>query len=72
MDAHRVAGDLGDVLICERDLVTAVTGTDEVLELFLGLEADLVEDFLHRDASGLFRVDLGFDGGVGNDLAVLI
>ena len=57
MDTHGVAGDLGDVLICERDLVPAVTGSDQVLEIFGALQADLVEDFLHGELCGLDRVD---------------
>ena len=72
MDAHGVAGNLGNVLVGERDLVTAVTGTDEVRKVALGIQSGLAEDFLHGDPSGLFRVDLGFDGRAADDLAGLI
>ena len=73
MDAHGVAGDFGNILIREGNLVAAVAGTDEVLEILAGRKlGNLVNDFLHRRDGALLGVDLALDCGVGNHLAVLI
>ena len=67
-----MAGDLGDVLIREGDLVAAVAGTDEVAELLGILQTCLLADFRHCGNSTLLGVDLAADGGIGNDLAGLV
>ena len=71
--AHGVAGDLADVLVREGDLVAAVAGADEVGEVLGGFQpGDLGDDLVHGRDGGLFGIDLAFDGGVGNHLAVLV
>ena len=68
MYAHSVAGDLGDVLISERNLVTSISCTDEVSEVLGGLEAYFAEYFVHCQSCRCFGIDLALDSGVGNDL----
>ena len=70
--AHGVAGDLGDVLVSERDLVAAVAGADQVSELLGVLQADLIADFLHGSDRGLLRIDLAANRRVGAHFAVLV
>ena len=72
MYAHSVAGDLGDVLVSERNLVTSVSCSDQISEVLGGLEAYLLEYFFHSQLSGSFGIDLALDSGIGNDLAILI
>ena len=73
MDAHGVAADLGDVLVGKGDLIAAVAGADEVLKILGGLQVrDLVNDFLHGDLGGLLGVDLAADGGVCDNVSLLV
>ena len=72
MDAHCMTGDLGNVLICEGNLVAAVAGTDEVLKLLGVLQTCLLADFFHSGDSALLGIDLAADSGVRYHLAVLV
>ena len=73
MDAHGVAADLGDVLVGKGDLVAAVAGADEVLKILGGMQVgDLIDDFLHGDLGRLLGVDLAADGGVRDNVSLLV
>ena len=73
MDAHGVAADLGDVFIREGDFIAAVAGADKVLKILGGLQVrNLIDDFLHGDLSGLLGVDLTADGGVRDNVSLLV
>ena len=72
MDTHGVAGDLGDVLLGERDLVASVSRSDEIGEIFDGAETGLLQDFVHGQLGRLRGVDLALERGVRDDFPVLV
>ena len=72
MHAHGVAGDLGDVLVSERNLVAAVASTNQISQILGALQAGSLADLVHRSDGALLGVDLGANGGVRDHLAGLV
>ena len=72
MHAHGMAGDLGNVLVREGNLVAPVARADQVLQVLAALQADLGQHFVHRRNRRLLGIDLAANGGIGYHLAVLV
>ena len=67
-----MAGNLGNIFIRKRNFVTAVSGTDQVLQFLGGLQANLIQNLVHGDSGTCLGVDFAFYGSVGTDITVLI
>ena len=67
-----MAGDLGDVFICERNLVTAISGTNQVSQIFGALQACGLANFFHSELCALFGVDFASDGGISYDFSLFV
>ena len=72
MNAHGVAGDLGDVLVRKGNLVPAVARANQVAQLLGGCQTHLGQHLFHGQLGADLGVDLAADGGIGTDLSVLV